>query len=139
MRIRGLIKNWNWRSGWAQRRTGRRSSSAQPPAFSRTANAVQHDSRALKYEQAMNALATRYPKDVEVQVFYALALLSNADPSDKTHARQKQAAQMLEPIFRSSPDHPGVAHYLIHAYDNAELAPQGLPAARLYSKIAPSA
>jgi tetratricopeptide (TPR) repeat protein len=100
---------------------------------------IPYEIRAHKYEQAMSELAAHDPHDVEVQVFYALALVSNADPSDKTHTRQKHAAAILEPIFRSAPNHPGIAHYLIHAYDNAELAPQGLPAARLYSKIAPSA
>jgi tetratricopeptide (TPR) repeat protein len=93
----------------------------------------------LNYEQAMAHLAAEYPKDVEVQVFYALALLANASPADKTHARQKQAADLLEPLDRMYPRHPGIPHYLIHAYDNAELAPRGLPAARAYSQIAPSA
>jgi tetratricopeptide (TPR) repeat protein len=74
-----------------------------------------------------------------VQVFYALALLANASPNDKTHARQKQAAELLEPLYRTYPQHPGIAHYLIHAYDNAELASRGLPAARAYAQIAPSA
>ena len=72
-------------------------------------------------------------------MFYALALLANASPSDKTHARQKQAADLLEPLYRAYPQHPGIPHYLIHAYDNEELAPRGLPAAKAYSKIAPSA
>ncbi len=103
------------------------------------ADSVPYEQRALKYEQAMGELAASNAKDVEVQVFYALALLSNASPADKTHARQKHAADLLEPLFRAFPDHPGIAHYLIHAYDNAELASRGLPAARLYSQIAPSA
>ncbi len=59
--------------------------------------------------------------------------------SDKTHARQKEAADLLEPLDRAYPQHPGIPHYLIHAYDNAELASKGLPAARAYSQIAPSA
>ena len=101
------------------------------------AGSVPYPARAANYEQAMRDLA-RENKDVEVQVFYALALLANASPMDKTHARQKQAAGLLEPLFRANPQHPGVAHYLIHAYDNAELAQRGLEAARLYSKIAPS-
>ncbi len=100
---------------------------------------VPYPARALHYEAAMSALAAKYPQDVEAQVFYALALLSNAPPTDKTHAKQKQAAALLEPLDRSYPDHPGIPHYLIHAYDNAELAPQGLAAARAYSLIAPSA
>ena len=100
---------------------------------------VPYPERALRYEDAMSALAAKYPHDVEAQVFYALALISNASPSDKTHARQKQAAALLEPLNHIYPDHPGIPHYLIHAYDNAELAPQGLAAARAYSRIAPSA
>jgi Tfp pilus assembly protein PilF len=103
------------------------------------ASTVPYSARALRYEAAMSALAAKYPQDVEAQVFYALALLSNAPPTDKTHAKQKQAAALLEPLDRSYPDHPGIPHYLIHGYDNAELAPQGLAAARAYSLIAPSA
>lgn len=103
------------------------------------ADTVPYRTRALKYERAMGELASANKKDVEAQVFYALALLANASPSDKTHARQKQAADLLEPLYRVYPEHPGIPHYLIHAYDNAELAPRGLAAARVYSKIAPSA
>ena len=100
---------------------------------------VQYRTRSLSYEHAMRDLASENKEDVETQVFYALALLANASPSDKTHARQKQAADLLEPLDRTYPEHPGIPHYLIHAYDNAELAPRGLAAARAYSKIAPSA
>jgi hypothetical protein len=102
------------------------------------ANTVPYAARALKYEQATAGLAARN-KDVEAQVFYALALLANASPTDKSHARQKQAAEILEPLYAANPDHPGIPHYLIHAYDNAEMAQRGLPAARAYAKIAPSA
>jgi tetratricopeptide (TPR) repeat protein len=100
---------------------------------------VPYPTRALNYERAMRNLALSNKTDVEAQVFYALALLANASPADKTHARQKQAAALLEPLDRAYPEHPGVPHYLIHAYDNAELAREGLPAARAYSQIAPSA
>ena len=103
------------------------------------AASVPYRTRAASYERAMADLAAEYPKDDEVQVFYALALLANASPADKAHARQKQAAGILEPLLRSNPQHPGVSHYLIHAYDNAEMAQKGLAAARLYSKVAPSA
>jgi len=95
--------------------------------------------RAANYEVAMRDLALKNPKDVEAQVFYALALLANASPADKTHAKQKQAADILEPLFRENPQHPGIPHYLIHAYDNAELAQRGLAAATAYSQVAPSA
>ncbi len=111
---------------------------AAVPVF-RDASTVPYSTRALNYEKAMSELASRYKKDIEAQIFYALALLANASPADKTHARQKEAAAILEPLFRSYPQHPGIPHYLIHAYDNAELASQGLPAARAYARIAPSA
>ena len=102
-------------------------------------NAVPYQTRIVSYEAAMQKLATAYRDDTEVQVFYALALLSAASPFDKTHARQKRAADILEPLYRKYPQHPGAAHYLIHAYDNAELAGRGVAVARAYSKIAPSA
>jgi tetratricopeptide (TPR) repeat protein len=100
---------------------------------------VPYRTRALDYEQAMGDLAAENKNDVEAQVFYALALLATASPADKTHANQKKAADVLEPLDRAYPQHPGIPHYLIHAYDNAELAPRGLVAARAYSQIAPSA
>jgi hypothetical protein len=103
------------------------------------ASAVPYRTRALNYETAMHELAAANPKDVEAQVFYALALISNASPSDKEHRSQKQAADLLEPLYREFPDHPGIPHYLIHAYDNQELASRGLAAARAYANIAPSA
>jgi hypothetical protein len=95
--------------------------------------------RAKSYADAMAEVARKNPSDVEAQVFYALALLSAASPLDKTHANQKLAAQILEPLFRQQPQHPGIAHYLIHACDNAEMASQGLSAARAYAQVAPSA
>lgn len=103
------------------------------------ADTVPYATRMLNYDHAMGELAAENRNDVEAQVFYALALLASASPMDKTHANQKQAADLLEPLYRAYPEHPGIPHYLIHAYDNAELAPRGLPAARAYSKIAPSA
>jgi tetratricopeptide (TPR) repeat protein len=103
------------------------------------ADTVPYGTRALNYDRAMGDLAVENRKDVEAQVFYALALLASASPTDKTHANQKEAADLFEPLYRAYPEHPGIPHYLIHAYDNAELAPRGLPAARAYSKIAPSA
>jgi hypothetical protein len=100
---------------------------------------VPYRTRASNYEDAMSDLESKDRKDVEAQVFYALALLSNASPADKTHAKQKQAADLLEPLDLTYPQHPGIPHYLIHAYDNAELAPRGLAPARAYAQIAPSA
>jgi tetratricopeptide (TPR) repeat protein len=98
-----------------------------------------HASRAKSYADAMESVAEHFPSDDEIQTFYALALIATALPTDRTHANQKRAAGILEPIYRRQPDHPGVAHYLIHAYDSAELASRGLPAARAYAKIAPAA
>jgi tetratricopeptide (TPR) repeat protein len=103
------------------------------------AEPAHHAARAREYERAMKSVAERFPSDQEVLVFHALALIATAPPTDRSHANQKRAAAILEPIYRREPDHPGVAHYLIHAYDSAELAPLGLPAARAYAKIAPSA
>jgi hypothetical protein len=103
------------------------------------AGTVPYRGRVLNYERAMRDLAAENLKDAEAQVFYALALLASASPTDKAHVNQKEAADLLEPLYRAYPDHPGMPHYLIHAYDNAELAPRGLAAARAYSKIAPSA
>jgi hypothetical protein len=107
--------------------------------FYQDAESRAHAERARAYEQAMAAVAARYPKDAEAQIFYALALLSTASPADRAHAQQKRAAQILEPLYRALPDHPGLAHYLIHAYDSVELASQGVRAARAYSQIAASA
>ncbi len=95
--------------------------------------------RAAAYSSAMQRIAGAAPQDVEAQVFYALALISTASPVDREHRQQKMAAALLEPLFHAHPDHPGIPHYLIHACDNAELAQQGLPAARAYARIAPSA
>jgi len=95
--------------------------------------------RAQRYARAMADVARSNPDDPEARIFYALALIATASPADRTHANQKQAAGILEPLFHQQPQHPGLAHYLIHAYDSAELAPRGLAAARAYSTIAPSA
>jgi len=98
-----------------------------------------YQSKLQSYTEAMQKLAAADPHDVESQVFYALALLASAPPSDKTHAYQKRAVVVLRPLYEQHPQHPGLAHYLIHACDNAEMAREGLPAAEAYAKIAPSA
>jgi tetratricopeptide (TPR) repeat protein len=112
---------------------------AAASAYFHDSDHVPHPVRAKAYEQAMQKAARANPNDIETQVFYALSLLATAAPEDRTHANQKLAASILEPIYEAHPDHPGVAHYLIHAYDSTELAARGLSAARAYSKIAPSA
>jgi tetratricopeptide (TPR) repeat protein len=108
-------------------------------AFYKDSDKVDHRTRALAYVKAMEQLAQRYPEDTEASVFYALALDVTALPTDKTYANQLKAAAILEKVFAAQPDHPGVAHYLIHSYDYPPIAEQGLPAARRYASIAPSA
>ena len=108
-------------------------------AFYRDAAKVEHRSRALAYTSAMEQVYRRYPGDQEAAVFYALTLNATALPTDKTYANQLKAAEILEKVFAKQPNHPGVAHYLIHSYDYPPIAERGLPAARRYAGIAPSA
>jgi tetratricopeptide (TPR) repeat protein len=103
------------------------------------ADSLPYQERLNSYVQAMRKLAGRYRDDAECQIFLALALIASARASDATHAKQKEAAAILEPLFKKYPQHPGIAHYLIHACDNAEMVQQGVAAARAYSQIAPSA
>ncbi|MGH9330203.1 MAG: hypothetical protein ACRD09_07170 [Vicinamibacterales bacterium] len=95
--------------------------------------------RTLAYERAMEALVRAYPDDMEASIFYALAVNQTALATDKTYANQIKAVGILEPLYQKHPDHPGLAHYIIHAYDHPPLAPRALDAARRYAKIAPSA
>ena len=95
--------------------------------------------RVQAYLKAMEALAQRYPDDDEAQIVYAIALNVAASPNDKTYANQLKGAAILEPIFKRQPRHPGVAHYLIHLYDNPAIAEKGLDAAKRYAEIAPAA
>lgn len=97
-----------------------------------------HKARAIAYSQAMEQLHRGYPEDREAAIFYALSLLGTAPPTDKTYANQKKAAEILNRISLEQPDHPGVVHYIIHAYDAPHLAHLGLSAARRYAKIAPA-
>ena len=98
---------------------------------------LDHMTRAKAYEQAMEKVAAKYPKDDEASIFYALAMLGTASPNDKTYANQKKAAEILNRVLAKEPQHPGVAHYIIHSYDYPELASLALPAARTYAKLAP--
>jgi tetratricopeptide (TPR) repeat protein len=97
-----------------------------------------YQSRATAYSKAMEAAYEHHPEDSEAAVFYALSLLASAPDHDTTFANQKKAAAVLEKLFAEEPDHPGVAHYLIHSYDSPQMAQRGLPAARRYAKIAPA-
>ncbi len=108
-------------------------------AFYKDADKVDHRTRALAYEKAMEANAQRYPTDREVAIFYALALNVTLNPTDKTYTNQLKAAGILEKVFAEQPEHPGVAHYLIHSYDFPPIASKGLTAARRYAGIAPAA
>jgi tetratricopeptide (TPR) repeat protein len=100
---------------------------------------VDHRTRIVAYAKAMEQLAQRYPNDDEAQIHYALALNTSASAADKTYANQIKGAAILEPISKRQPQHPGVAHYLIHLYDYPSIAEKGLDAARRYAKIAPAA
>ncbi len=100
---------------------------------------VDQRTRILAYEKAMEQVYRKYPQDTEAAIFYALAVNQAMVPTDKTFANQLKAAAIEEKLFKEQPDHPGLAHYLIHAYDHPPLAARALDAARRYAKIAPSA
>jgi tetratricopeptide (TPR) repeat protein len=93
---------------------------------------------ATAFESKMGALQAAYPDDTEAAIFHALTLKITAPKTDKTFANERKCGEILEPIFQKQPHHPGIAHYLIHCYDNPVLAEQGLSAARMYAKIAPA-
>lgn len=95
--------------------------------------------RTVAYENAMQTLTGSYPDDREGKIFYALAINQNAQASDKTYAQQLKAAAILEPLFEEYPEHPGLAHYIIHAYDHPPLAERALNAAQVYASLAPDA
>jgi tetratricopeptide (TPR) repeat protein len=107
-------------------------------AFYRDNDKIDHRTRAVAYEKAMEQVHLRYPDDREAGVFYSLALLATAPPTDKTYVNQKKAKAILTKVDSEVPNHPGVAHYLIHANDSAELAEDGLTAALCYASIAPA-
>lgn len=100
---------------------------------------VDQRTRTVAYEKAMEHVASTNPDDLEARIFYALALDQTALPTDKTYANQLKAAAILEKEFKSQPDHPGLAHYIIHSFDVPPLAPRALDAARRYAEIAPVA
>jgi tetratricopeptide (TPR) repeat protein len=102
-------------------------------------NKLKHEARAKAYSDAMKNIYETYPDDHEAAAFYALSLLASEPHDDPTFANRKHAAAILEKLFAVDPDHPGVAHYLIHSYDKPQLAQLGLPAARRYAQIAPAA
>ncbi len=105
--------------------------------FYRDFDKVDQDTRTRNYEKAMEALAKKYPNDVEAKVFHALALNETFD--HKSMEPLLKAIKILTPLDKKYPDHPGITHYLIHSYDFAPIAKQGIPAANKYAKIAPAA
>jgi tetratricopeptide (TPR) repeat protein len=107
-------------------------------AFYRDSDKVDHRTRALAYRTALEELARRDPNDHEASIFEALALIATAPPGDSNFTNQKKAAVILNGLLEKEPQHPGIAHYLIHAFDYPPLASLALPAARAYAKIAPS-
>src|SRR4051812_3383481 len=98
-----------------------------------------HTQRIGSYRDALEKLAAKYRDDDEAQINYAITLNTSASPADKTYAQQLKGAAILEPIWKRQPQHPGIAHYLIHLYDYPPIAEKGLPAAKLYAQIAPAA
>ena len=100
---------------------------------------LDHRTRIGKYLIAMEALAAKYPQDDEAQIFYAITLNTSASPQDKTYAQQLKGAAILESMWKRMPQHPGIAHYLIHLYDYPAIADKGLEAAQRYAKVAPGA
>jgi len=106
--------------------------------FFKETDKLDHRTRLLAYEKAMEQLHLKYPDDTEAAIFYALALIATSPKTDKTFANNKKAGEILKKIFVEQPNHPGVAHYIIHAYDSPQLASLGLDAAQKYASIAPS-
>ncbi len=108
-------------------------------AFYSDSPKLDHATRAKAYSDAMKKAYESYPDDHEAATFYALSLLASEPHHDETFANRKEAAAILEKLFAIEPDHPGVAHYLIHSYDKPQLAQLGIPAARRYAQVAPAA
>ena len=106
--------------------------------FYKDRDKLNHAARAVAFEKEMEKIYSNYPDDKEAAIFYALALNGAADPADKSYIKQKKAGELLVALSSADPDHPGVIHYVIHSYDNPELAIRALPAARRYASIAPS-
>lgn len=100
---------------------------------------VNNRARMVRYEAALKNIVDRFPSDTEATIFYAIFRVANAPPTDLTFAQQKDAARVLTRLYRDNPNHPGLAHYIIHAFDSPPLANLALDAARQYASIAPAA
>lgn len=107
-------------------------------AFYKNWDKVDHQTRCINFEKGMEKVHSDYPEDKEAAIFYALALDAAASPTDKTFKNQKKAGSILYSLYPGEPNHPGIAHYIIHTYDYPELASMALPIARKYASIAPS-
>ncbi|MGH7630803.1 MAG: hypothetical protein ACREOF_15735 [Gemmatimonadales bacterium] len=112
---------------------------AAAAALYRDAESTPSAARLQTYADTMTRLYRDFPGDREIAIYYALSLVATAPRTDTTFAQQRKAIAILEPLFARHPDHPGLAHYIIHAADTPRLASLGLPAARRYAKIAPAA
>ena len=107
-------------------------------AYYREHDKIPVDARLAAYNTAMEQMVQRYPDDYEARVFYALTLQASASKADTTYANQLKSAAILEKLYEENSQHPGVSHFIIHAYDFAPLAEKGIPAARRYAGIAPA-
>ena len=137
----------NLKAGWDAVQKGTKASVQTPreaeylaamASFYRGYDSTDQHTRTRRYEAAMQRLHAHYPNDPEAAIFYALALIEAVDLNDRTFARQRKAAAILQAEERKQPNHPGISHYLIHSYDFTPLAMKGLPFADLYSTIAAS-
>ncbi|MBV1924695.1 MAG: hypothetical protein KUG68_11780 [Flavobacteriaceae bacterium] len=99
---------------------------------------IDHKTRAKRFEAKMEQVYLKYPEDIEAAIFYSLALFSTRDRIGKEYVNERKAGEILEELFKDNPNHPGIAHYIIHNYDNPVLAQNGLETARRYATIAPS-
>jgi hypothetical protein len=138
----------NLKAGWEAIQQGKSAKTQTPheaeylaaiEVFYKDFEKIDHKTRAEHYEQAMQRLHEHHPEDSEAAIFYALALNGAVDFDDKNYTKQLKAAGILNEEAKKQPNHPGIAHYLIHSYDFAPLAAMCVPTAQLYDKIAPNA
>ena len=108
-------------------------------ALFRDHDKVDARTRMRAYEAAMQSIVQRFPQDTEAKIFHGIFMVATAPPTDLTFAQQKRAADILIPLYKQQPKHPGLAHYIIHAFDSPPLAERALEAARVYADIAPAA
>jgi hypothetical protein len=138
----------NLKAGWEAIQSGKAAKTRTPreteyfaaiEIFYTDYDKVDHTTRAKRCERAMQRLHEHYPEDAEAAIFYALALNGAVDFDDKNYTKQLKAAAILNEEAKKRPNHPGIAHYLIHSYDFAPLAAMCVSTAQLYDKIAPAA